>query len=89
MWGWGALTLHCILHILGKQIPHHFSADFTHIQLLGKPSEVKYETWQTEADRLLGFPVLQGSGGQARGLDSSSRIATDLLSDSALRPASV
>lgn len=30
------LTLHSVLHILGKQVPHHLSADFTHVELLGK-----------------------------------------------------
>ena len=48
--GVGGLTLHCILHILGKQIPHHFSADFTHVQFLGKPGEghESMKPWQTE-----------------------------------------
>lgn len=49
--GVGELTLHGILHVLSKQVPHHFGADFTHIQLLGKPGE--YEPWEYEtlADR--------------------------------------
>lgn len=43
--GVGALTLHGILHVLGKQIPHHFSTDFTHIQFLGKPGKsLNYES---------------------------------------------
>lgn len=55
--GVGALTLHGILHVLGKQIPHHFSTDFTHIQFLGEPGKsLKYESmkvWKYEnlADR--------------------------------------
>lgn len=55
--GVGALTLHGILHVLGKQIPHHFSTDFTHIQFLGKPGKsLNYESmkiWKNEnlADR--------------------------------------
>lgn len=30
------LTFHRVFHILSKQIPHHFSTYFTHIELLGK-----------------------------------------------------
>lgn len=42
----GGLTLHGILHVLGKQVPHHFRTDFTHIQLLGK-SDKSHGTMKT------------------------------------------
>ena len=32
-----ALTLHRVLHVLGKEVPHHLGADLPHIQLLGEP----------------------------------------------------
>lgn len=36
--GWQVgLTLHRILHILSKEVPHHLSTDLPHVQLLGEP----------------------------------------------------
>lgn len=32
-----ALTLHRVLHVLGKEVPHHLGADLPHVQLLGEP----------------------------------------------------
>lgn len=33
----GALTLHRVLHVLRKEVPHHLGADLPHVQLLGEP----------------------------------------------------
>lgn len=38
---WQTLTLQCILHVLSKQMPHHFCTDFSYIQLLRKPERWK------------------------------------------------
>lgn len=36
----GRLTLHSILHVLSKQVPHHLCADLPYVQFLREPEEV-------------------------------------------------
>lgn len=36
----GGLTLHTVLHVLGKQSPHDLCRHLTHVELLGEPEEV-------------------------------------------------
>lgn len=36
----GGLTLHAVLHVLGKKSPHDLCRHLAHVQLLGEPEEV-------------------------------------------------
>lgn len=35
----GGLTLHRVLHVLSKEVPHHLSTDLPYIQFLGEPGK--------------------------------------------------
>lgn len=46
-WVTASLTFHCILHILGKEVPHDLSADLPRVQLLGKPGRTETDSNHT------------------------------------------
>lgn len=66
------LTFHCILHVLGEEVPHDLRADLAHTQLLRKPGGIETDSNQTH------FRIMTRSTGWPDGLAQPQSLTEDL-----------